>query len=106
MPKATKAAYLDDIDHAIRGQRHNAATRILLVRYTVQRPNFEKMPRTAQNLQKPKANERRPPNYTLQHAVRETRSSATNAYNNTGSAVLAPHGALGFTSGDVSGRCV
>ena len=56
---------------------------------------FEKMPRTAKNWQKAKANERRPPNYTLQHAVHETRSTETNASNNTGSAVLAPHGALG-----------
>ena len=57
---------------------------------------FEKMPRTAKNWQKPKANERRPPNYTLQHAVHETRSTEANASNNTGSAVLAPHGALGY----------
>ena len=57
---------------------------------------FEKMPRTAKNWQKPKANERRPLNYTLQHAVHETRYTEANASNNTGSAVLAPHGALGF----------
>ena len=57
---------------------------------------FEKMPRTAKNWQKTKANERRPPNYTLRHAVHETRSTEANASNNTGSAVLAPHGAFGF----------
>ena len=56
------------------------------------------MPRTAKNRQKPKANERRPPNYTLQHAVHETRFTEANASNNTGSAVLAPHGALGLFS--------
>ena len=57
---------------------------------------FEKMPRTAKNRQKPKANERRPLNYTLQHAIHETRYTEANASNNTGSAVLAPHGALGY----------
>ena len=54
------------------------------------------MARTAKDRQKPKANERKPPNYTLQHAVHETRSTEANASNNTGSAVLAPHGALGL----------
>ena len=57
---------------------------------------IEEIPRIAKNWQKPKANERRPPNYTLQHAVHETRSTEANASNNTGSAVLAPHGALGL----------
>ena len=51
---------------------------------------------TAQNCQEPKANERRLLNYKLHVAVYKTRSSATNASNNTGSAVLAPHGALGL----------
>ena len=57
---------------------------------------FEKMPRTAKNWQKPNANERRPPIYILQHAIHETRYTEANASNNTGSAVLAPHGALGY----------
>ena len=54
------------------------------------------MPKNAKNRQKPKANERRPPNYTLQHAVHETRSTEANASNNVGSVVLAPHGAFGL----------
>ena len=54
------------------------------------------MPRTAKNWQKPNANERRPPIYILQHAIHETRYTEANASNNTGSAVLAPHGALGL----------
>ena len=57
---------------------------------------FEKMPRTAKNWQKPKSNDRRPANYTLQHAAHETRSTEANVSNNTGSAVLAPHGAFGY----------
>jgi len=58
----------------------------------------KKMPRTAKNWQKPNANERRPPIYMLQHATHETRYTEANASNNTGSVVLAPHGALGFLS--------
>ena len=60
------------------------------------------MPRTAKNWQKPNANERRPPIYILQRAIHETRYTEANASNNTGSAVLAPHGALGYQNLKIS----
>ena len=56
------------------------------------------LPKDCQNM--PKANEHGPPIYTLQHAVHETRSTEANVSNNTGSAVLAPHGALGWWLAD------
>ena len=56
---------------------------------------YGKAAKNLQELKKPKQNERRPLNYTCQHAVQDTSYNETNASNNTGSAVLAPHGALG-----------
>ena len=58
----------------------------------------QELPRAAKSCQEPKANERRLLNYKLRFADHKTRSSATNASNNTGSAVLAPHGALGLST--------
>ena len=57
---------------------------------------FEKIPRIAKNCQKIEASERRPQNYTLQYTVHVIRSTEANTSNNTGSAVLAPHGALEY----------
>ena len=99
--QTTKAAFHDDISHATQEKTtHNAARRTLLAIpvacFAVQNLHFGKMPRAAKNCQEPKANERRLLNYKLRVADHKTRSSATNASNNTGSAVLAPHGAFGF----------
>ena len=94
--EATKAACHDDVSHAIRGHLPTTPLGAPFSQYLWRALLFktyilgkcQELPRAAKSCQEPKANERRLLNYKLRFADHKTRSSATNASNNTGSADL------------------